>query len=78
MVGTDAGCDADLEVLRFGDQVAGEVAGVEGCSDQNLGVLDVFLEVRVRSLLIVRDDELVTLAFKPFTDAELLGCQRVA
>ena len=33
VVGADAGCDADLEVLRLGDELAREVARVEGRGD---------------------------------------------
>ena len=55
MVGADAGGDADFEVLRLGDELASEVARVEGCGDEDLGVLDVLLEDAVRALLVVGD-----------------------
>ena len=55
MVRTDAGSDTDLEVLRLGDELAREVARVEGCGDEDLGVLDVLLEDAVRALLVAAD-----------------------
>ena len=57
VVGTDARGDTDLEVLRLGDELAGEVARVEGRGDEDLGVLDVLLENTVRAFLVVGDLE---------------------
>ena len=53
VVRADAGCDADLEVLRLGDELAREIARVEGRGDEDLGVLDVLLEDAVRAFLVV-------------------------
>ena len=55
MVRTDAGGDADLEVLRLVDELPGKVAGVEGRGDEDLSVLDVLLEDAARAFLIIRD-----------------------
>ena len=38
VVGADAGGDAELEVLGLVEELAGEVAGVEGRSDDDVGL----------------------------------------
>lgn len=55
VVGPNTGGDTDLEVLGLGDELASEVARVEGRGDEDLGVLDVLLEDAVRAFLVIGD-----------------------
>lgn len=68
VVGAYTGGDTKLEFLGLGEEVSGEVAGVEGGSDEDLGLMlaelrsttylgQLLLEYRVRSFLVVSDDE---------------------
>lgn len=55
MVGADTSGDADLEVLGPLEEVGGEVSGMEGGSNQHLGIDDVLLEEALGALLVVAD-----------------------
>jgi len=56
-LGTDTGSDTELEVLGLGHDLLGEVGGVEGSGDEDVGVDNVLLELRLGSLLVVGDNE---------------------
>lgn len=74
VVRSDTGSDTELEVLGAVQELLGSVSRVEGRGDQNLGVLDVLLELRVGALLVRGDDELVTFTLGPIADANgILG-----
>jgi hypothetical protein len=50
-----------------------QVARPEGLRDDDLCIREVLLELGARAVLVARDDELVALAFEPFTKAEAAG-----
>ena len=58
MITSHSGGDGELEVLGLLDVLAGEVSRVEGGRDQDIRVDDVLGKVRIRSLLVRRDNEL--------------------
>lgn len=58
MITSHSGGDGELEVLGLLDVLAGEVSRVEGSRDQDIRVDDVLGKVRIRSLLVRRNDEL--------------------
>lgn len=57
VVRPDTGGNTKLELLGLGDEVGGEVAGVEGGGDEDLCVGELLLEDRVLPLLVVGDDK---------------------
>jgi hypothetical protein len=58
VITSHSGGDGELEVLGLLDVLAGEVSRVEGGRDQDIRVDDVLGKVRIRSLLVRRDNEL--------------------
>ena len=58
MITSHSGGDGELEVLGLLDVLAREVPRVEGGRDQDVCVDDVLGKVRIRSLLVRRDNEL--------------------
>lgn len=57
VVGSDTSGDTELELLGLGDEVGGKITGVKGSGDEDLNLGQLFLEDRVRSLLVIGDNE---------------------
>lgn len=88
VVGADACCDCNLELLGFGETFGGEVAGVESgllfreewtglggevrCGDDDLGVNELLVEFGVLAFFVGCSDESMSLIFEPFTDTEFI------
>lgn len=70
MITSHSGGDGELEVLGLLDVLAREVPRVEGGRDQDVCVDDVLGKVRIRSLLVRRDDELDVVLFAVVGQAE--------
>jgi hypothetical protein len=56
-LGSNTSSDAELEVLGLVHNLLSEVGGVEGGGDENVGVDNVLLELRLGALLVVGDDQ---------------------
>lgn len=72
MVRADSCSDGKLQLLGRVHDFACQVPGVERCSDEDVGVDDVFPKLASASLLVRGGDELVALAGEPFGDPELV------
>ena len=64
VVGADPGGDRELQVRRLGDPLRGQVRGPERLRDDDLGVGQLAVELRVGAVLVGGDDELVALALE--------------
>jgi len=90
VVGTDAGCNGDLQLLGLGQSLCRQVTWVEAVlvslgksianeivlrsGNDDLGVNEVLVKFRALAFLIGGGDELVALIFKPFSDTKLVFC----
>ena len=72
MVRTDPSGHSKLQLLGRVHDFACQVPGVERCSDEDVGVDDVFPKLAPASLLVRGGDELVALVGEPFGDPELV------
>jgi hypothetical protein len=73
VVGTDAGGERQLEVRRLGDPLRGQVRGPERLRDDDLGIGQVLVELRVGGVLVRGDHELVAEALEEGAEPELAG-----
>jgi len=72
MVRPNAGSDSKLEFLGLGQALSGQVAGVEGGGDDDLGVDELLVKDRVLALLAGGGDQGMALILEPLADAELV------
>ena len=73
VVRTDPGGQGQLEVLRFGDPLGGQICRPKRLGDNDIGVGQLALELRVRAFLVRCHDQLVPAVFEEFAQAELTG-----
>ena len=71
MVGADPGGDRELEILRLGDALGGQIGRPEGLRDDDVGIDQLALELAVRPVLVGRDDQLVPACLEEFAQAQL-------
>ena len=75
MVGSDTGGDGELELLGLCEALSGQISGVEGGGDDDLGVDELLVKGGVLAVLVRGGYEGVALVLEPLADAELvLGC----
>jgi hypothetical protein len=88
MVGANAGCDCDLEILGLCETLSCEVAGMEAgaistmlcvrmgeclrSGDNDFGVDEFLVEGAVLTLLVGGGHERMSLIFEPFSDSQLV------
>ncbi len=73
VVGADAGGDDELELLRLVEALLGHVGGPEGLRDHDLGVRQLLLEGRIRTVLVGGHDQRVAGLFQELAQAQLAG-----
>ena len=73
MIRADAGGDRELQVRRLGDPLGRQVGGPERLGDDDVGVGQLALEVRVRPVLVGGDDQRVARLLEESAQAELAG-----
>src|SRR5207302_9640714 len=71
VVHADSRRDRQLELRRLRDPFGREVGGPERLRDDDLGVRELLLEDRVRTVLVGSDDEGVASLLEEWTQAEL-------
>jgi len=52
MIGADTCGDGKFEILRFGEALSGEVAGMEGSGDDDFSVNELLVECRILVLFV--------------------------
>jgi hypothetical protein len=72
VVRTDTSSDGNLEVLCLGQTLLGQVTRVEGGGDDDFGINEMLVELRVLALLVGCGDELVALVLDPLAQTELV------
>ena len=71
MVGADPGGQRELQILRLGDPLGGQIGRPEGLRDDHVGVDQLALELAVGAVLVGGDDQRVALAFEIVAQAQL-------
>ena len=71
MVGADAGGQRELQILRLGDALGGQIGRPEGLRDDDVGIDQLALERAVRAVLVGGDDQRVARAFEIFAQPQL-------
>jgi hypothetical protein len=72
VVGADTSSNSELELLGLGQTLSGQVTGVEGGGDDNLGIDELLIELGTLTVLVRGGDKSVTLVLEPLADAELV------
>ena len=73
MVGTDSRGDRELEVLRFGYPLGGQIGRPERLRDHDVRIHELTLELRIGPVLVLGDDQLVPGRLEEFAQAQLAG-----
>jgi hypothetical protein len=73
MVGADAGGDRQLQSIRLGDPLAGQIGRPERLGDDHVGVGQLALEAGIRAVLVRGDHQLMSLDLQPGAQAERAG-----
>ena len=73
VVRADAGGQRQLEILRFGDPLGGQVRRPKRLGNNDIGVGQLPFELRVRAVLVRCHDQLVPAVFEECAQAELTG-----
>ena len=73
MVRADAGGDCQLQLLRLGDALGGQIGRPEGLRDHDFGIGQFALEVAVRAVLVGGHDQGVAIGLQVLAQAELAG-----